>query len=157
MTPESLSHFTALPPLKSPETRPHTSCRNCFKQGPLAYPVPYPDISLSQLPALCYQCAALLDCEVMEVTGRITLYLKVLPTEANLGSRLMPPYFPCLITNWPGTLRFTGSVKKNRTQYNAWFVFKGYIWHGISRGNSELIHCKRTKSQFLQSVLPNNH
>lgn len=91
----------------------------------------------------CFQCCGHEDREYMIEHGRITLYLT---TAAARGSR------GATVTNWPGTLRFSGGYKVGRhniagTRFDVWFPGPdGYVWHGVQYGhNTQLCHCKRTR------------
>lgn len=95
---------------------------------------------------ICYRCMADVDRDDMRSTGRATLYLVG-------GTRLLNKESqPYEITNWPGSLRFRPTrVSKGyhniaRTRYDAWFIFEGDYWHGVSYGeNTQILHCRRTK------------
>lgn len=97
---------------------------------------------------ICYQCCADLDRKQMQEGGNsrsIPLYLTHEPFQ---GRKLVDG----VITNWPGTLRFTARVKKGQhniagSRYDAWFNGPdGHVWHGVLYGeNTQIIHCKRTK------------
>lgn len=100
---------------------------------------------------ICYACCAKRDEEEMRANGKITLYLTGVAPKIKRGYVINDAW---LITNWPGSLKFTPmgqSVKVSQTnwglnRYDVWFAFEGFIWHGVSIGdNSELLRCKRTK------------
>jgi hypothetical protein len=76
----------------------------------------------------------------MERTGRATLYLTTKPDGA------------AEITNWPGSLRFTGRYTKGahniaRTRYDVWFYGPDKTaWYGVQYGeNTQIAHCRRVK------------
>lgn len=89
---------------------------------------------------VCYACCAALDRQEMIDKGRTTLYLTTKPNG------------DAEISNWPGTLKFTGrySVGRHniaRKQYNVRFYGPdGAVWSGIQYGdNTQICHCRRTK------------
>lgn len=103
---------------------------------------------------VCFACCADLDRAAMRRDGKIVLYLSGVSPKIRKGFCVNAAWS---ISNWPGSLKFQPfgqSVKVSQTnwrldRYDVWFVFEGYIWHGVSVGNdSELLHCKRTKEQY---------
>jgi len=86
----------------------------------------------------CYHCCAANDRNLMELTGRATLYLAA--TE---------------VINWPGTLRHL-ILKKSQGRHNiagnrtdVWFRDRyGALWHGVSYGSrTNICHCRRLKNK----------
>lgn len=94
---------------------------------------------------VCYDCCAELDKKRMQKTGTAFLYL----TKDATGS--------WVITNWPGTLRFTPYLVRKGghnwyrvERFDAWFIGPdGAVWHGVNLGDNEVLRCKRTKSRRL--------
>jgi hypothetical protein len=91
---------------------------------------------------VCYSCCANNDRAEMSATGKATLYL--------VGSNSTRG----VVTNWPGSLRFSCSIKRGRhniarNRYDAWFAGPdGFVWHGVTIGdNTQLCHCKRTREK----------
>lgn len=89
----------------------------------------------------CYPCCGVQDAMRMERGERIALYL----TRSDDAWSVL---------NWPGSLRFTPTtVRKSRhniarTRYDAWFWFRGVLWHGVNYGeHSEILHCRPTKTR----------
>jgi hypothetical protein len=89
----------------------------------------------------CYECCAKQDRQSMQETGRITLYL----THGKLVD-----YGFGMLTNWPGLLSYSCTVKKGRhniagTRYDVRFEDEtGAQWHGVQYGeNTQLCHCRR--------------
>jgi hypothetical protein len=97
--------------------------------------------------AVCYDCCAIRDRELMIKEGRAVLYLtcerrSLKTVRSTKGS----------VTNWPGSLRFDCHVTSGRhniagTRYDCWFKGPdGFEWHGVSYGEyTQLCHCRRTK------------
>lgn len=90
---------------------------------------------------VCYECCAKRDRDEMVATGRATLYLTIAKDGKN-----------CTVSNWPGSLKFTGGWQKGRhniarVRYDVWFVGPdGANWHGVQYGdNTQICHCRRTK------------
>lgn len=91
---------------------------------------------------VCYSCCAEQDKIFMRRSGYVYLYL-------NEEKK-------CL-TNWPGSLSINVfQIKKGkhniaRIRTDVWFVFEGFIWHGVQLGYSnEIARCKRTKQQWAK-------
>src|SRR5690349_9121346 len=98
---------------------------------------------------ICYQCAADREESQMIQTGRASLYLKRLAPVGMISRRYQ-------VTNWTGVLTFTPGY----VNAEAWpgklprchvrFIGPdGKVWSGRNAGDSDLVHCKRTK---LKSV-----
>lgn len=94
---------------------------------------------------ICYACCAIRDEKDMLKTGRAVLYLTTEPDIYANGQ-----YGTATVTNWPGSLKFTGRFKRGehniaRYRFDAWFKDKaGKEWHGVQYGQmSQIIHCKR--------------
>lgn len=113
----------------------------------------------------CYACYAQIDREYMRESGRITLYLSI-PAQLTRGvksGRITSPEIK--ISNWPGSLEFCtigNYAKKSRNnwgvnRFDVWFIFEGYVWHGVNLGDNQLLRCKRTKEQFPQPPRPAKH
>lgn len=95
---------------------------------------------------VCYACCAKQDLEMMQATGKITLYFT--QNSKNSGT----------VTNWPGSLKFNAHGLKHsnhnlagrngRTDF--WFVVPNdpNFWHGVQIGHDNtMAHCKRTKEK----------
>lgn len=89
----------------------------------------------------CYACCARQDIADMREHGAITLYLT--------GDRSR-------VTNWPGSLSFPvldvvkhahgGGFGAQRTDCD--FIGPdGMLWHGVNRGDMDILRCKRVKNQ----------
>lgn len=105
---------------------------------------------------VCYECCAEGDKQTMRDTGKITLYLSKTADYEELQQRLgnaKPSGWQ--VSNWPGSLVIpcmkvnVGRHNIAGKRYDAYFIFEGYIWHGVQYGdNTQLIHCKRTKERY---------
>lgn len=88
---------------------------------------------------ICFACCGARDRAEMESTGKATLYL--------VREKDGTDY----VTNWPGTLKLHANVRVGRhnfarRRYDAWFRYRGELWHGVQIGdNTQIIRCKRTK------------
>lgn len=139
---------------KTPEEQPTIVCARCSAQIPAPAPsaiTPGYGINVEGQ-KICYSCCAELDREFMRANGKITLYLTGVMPKIRRGYSVNPAW---RITNWPGSLHFTplgnrvkiGAHNMGVDRYDVWFVFEGWVWHGVNIGNySELLHCKRTKT-----------
>lgn len=120
-----------------------THCHGCE----LALPNPSGGVTGYRLDefgnAFCYACCAKIDKERMVRDGKSDfLYLS------------MDGAGEWVITNWPGSLRFK-AIRVSLSDHNmagkngrrdTWFVGPdGKVWHGVSVGNSDVLHAKRTK------------
>jgi hypothetical protein len=95
----------------------------------------------------CYACCAEQDKAQMRAEGKINLYLVQNKTHCTWPTHKF--------TNWPGSLEFPahgvkvakrgGGFGCQRT--DAWFIFEGYWWHTVNRGDSQIARCKRTKEK----------
>lgn len=128
------------------------TCCECHKtldtqtSGGTGYAIRNGDLSIpEELRRVCYECCAEDDRAWMRKHGATVLYL----SKDTFGWKL---------TNWPGTLLFkvrgvsvkpySGGFGCQRT--DAWFIFEGYVWHAINRGDMQIARCKRTKERFPQ-------
>lgn len=98
----------------------------------------------------CFQCCADHDRAYMRKHGRIDLYLSHGPVSNDVVWR---------ISNWPGSFELRPTTVRGSKgygfggsypRYDAWFIFDGYIWHGINAGDSQILRCKRTKTRWVQ-------
>jgi hypothetical protein len=94
---------------------------------------------------ICYDCSAEIEKKFMRDHERSVLYLTT--TKEN-GYE---------ITDWPGRLRIPVAFwKKGKhniasTRYDVWFMFEGFVWHGVQYGEfTQLCHVKRTKYTSLE-------
>lgn len=88
----------------------------------------------------CYACCAEQNKDSLRRKEPICLYL----TEEPFGYK---------VSNWPGTLCL--SVLERRTskrgggfgaqRIDVWFRFEGQLWHGINRGDNQILRCKPVK------------
>ncbi len=94
---------------------------------------------------VCFACCGLRDAAYMAKHGKNTMYLtlKQLPGD-NFKS--------WQVTNWPGTLAITVSMRRKGRhniagcRYDVWFRFQGRDWHGVQYGdNTQLCRVKRLK------------
>jgi hypothetical protein len=94
----------------------------------------------------CFACCADKDRAGMREDGRATLYLT---KDKDSGA--------WSVSNWSGSLRIpimgspshkprAGGFGAQRTDVG--FVFEGFIWHAINRGDMDIARCKRTKNRF---------
>lgn len=90
----------------------------------------------------CFKCCAFKDKDTMRRDGRIDLYL----TGALIGTDRP------LVSNWPGTLQITPTRIKRSTMFafghrtqrqDVWFTFEGTKWHGVNRGDNDIVRCRR--------------
>jgi hypothetical protein len=102
---------------------------------------------------ICFFCCAILDKEIMDMEGKISLYL----------CRKDGKYY---VTNWPGTLSFNvreskigmHNLAKRRT--DVWFIdHNSDKWHGVSYGEfTQVCHCRRIndpEEKFLKRMFRN--
>lgn len=109
----------------------------------------------------CYECCGVNDMKYMIENGVMVLYLTCEP-----ASRMRSPEgrsTRCKVTNWPGTLSFSGYSTVGRHniagwRYDVWFKGPdGYEWHGVTYGdNTQICRCKRTKRRWSDAPLPRN-
>ena len=87
---------------------------------------------------ICFACCGKADESEMLQTGKATLYI---------SGRT--------VTNWPGTLKLPAThVRTNRhsggfgsQRKDVWFTGPdGKQWHGINRGDNDILRCKRLKT-----------
>ncbi len=85
---------------------------------------------------ICYECCAIRDINDMIATGQATLYLTIAGKDASC------PNWPVL-TNWPGTLKFTVERRKKGLhnfagqRIDVWFNdYNGDKWHGVVYGDN---------------------
>ena len=99
----------------------------------------------------CYACCAEKDKQEMREHGDIMLYLQEAVEKAHVWDKRLKKHIlgdrPMLaeskLTNWPGSLEFKlyaithgfhsafGGVT---TRVDVWFIFEGFVWHGVQRG-----------------------
>lgn len=100
--------------------------------------------------AYCFECCGRSDADAMRATGRATLYL----TYPTRGTMPASGWHSFRVTNWPGTLdvpaygrvrRYAGGFGAQRT--DVWFQFAGARWHGVTRGDSQILRCRRLKEK----------
>lgn len=111
---------------------------------------------------VCYACCADTDRQSMRDTGAITLYL-IQPSPITIKSgRASTTGWE--ITNWPGSLVFAPYPSAQISQTNwglqridVWFNFDGFVWHGKNIGDSQLLHCRRTKQLTNPQPIPKVH
>jgi len=93
---------------------------------------------------ICYACCAEQDKQYMRDNGRNTLYL-------TKGDNK----YKYVVTNWPGSLILPVIASSNsKTNWghertDVWFRFEGYVWWGRNIGDSQIVHCRRTKHTRL--------
>lgn len=115
---------------------------------------------------ICYSCCADIDRADMVGSGRATLYLSA-PSIAQPHRVGRVGYVSSegwSITNWPGSLEFVprGMIGISRTNWgleriDVWFAFDGFVWHGKNIGDSQILHCKRTKQPSQSQPIPRVH
>lgn len=107
----------------------------------------------------CYACCVETEKAFMRKNGKTMLYLsqeqKATPIQ-RLPYRMEAD--TCKVTDFTGGLSITPtSVKASfhniaGKRYDAWFIFEGYFWHGVTYGdNTQILHCKKTKTKFPYS------
>lgn len=113
----------------------------------------------------CYACCAERDKQYMSENGVIDLYLvpeytqNVCSGSSEKGTRGSGKLCAVKITNRSGSLVFNTHWCKigyhccfggRTTRIDAWFVFDGFIWHAVQRGDNNMIaRCRRTKTQWV--------
>lgn len=72
-------------------------------------------------------------------------------TGARLEAMPGPEWFA---TNWPGTLRIPAGIKHapraggfGANRVDAWFEYQGARWHGVNRGDNQILRCRRLKEK----------
>jgi hypothetical protein len=111
---------------------------------------------------VCYACCAERDKRTMRETGRATLYLTPQTVPADWRDRLGTvgradaARAGWKLSNWPGTLTLpllsasTGRHNwRNVVRVDCWFVFEGFVWHGVRLGDSDIARCKRTRTAWV--------
>lgn len=117
--------------------------------------------------AVCYRCCGARDRATMKSNGRATLYLcrkpdaptalargetKVSPIPGVAHWRLQPLPQDWKVTNWPSSLELpVWRIRRSRhnwgrERFDVWFIFEGYVWHGVNAGDSQLLHARRTRT-----------
>lgn len=89
----------------------------------------------------CYDCAGKLDAEQLRSSDRWTGYLSQLGPCASDGAE---------VSNWPGSLKIRASlaIRKPHSggfgaqRTDVWFTFEGRKWHGVNRGDNQLLRCR---------------
>lgn len=94
---------------------------------------------------ICFECCGIMDEKQMIEDGKITLYL-------THDLKMKDKWGNATISNWPGTLKFLGRVKRGHhniahNRYDVWFYGPdGKEWHGVQYGdNTQILDCKRNK------------
>lgn len=116
----------------------------------------------------CYKCCAESERESMRSTGKTVAYITrkpdagMEPLIARNSGRHKPLGFLVArdwkVSDWPGELSLN-VMRIKRSEHNwhnvyrldVWFVFEGYIWHGVNLGDNDLLRCKRTKTEWIQT------
>lgn len=122
---------------------------------------------LADICRVCYTCCAAYDRAEMIRTGEATLYLTYkgpqttwrhphVGTYAKLADHNRQLYS---VTNWPSSLVFTPCLPVRRSKHgggfgaqrtDVWFTGPdGATWHGINRGDSQILRCKRTHQEQM--------
>ena len=93
---------------------------------------------------MCYECCGETDRADMLADGKATLYLTRNSADGSAK-----------ISNWPGTLKFTGRYRRGshniaRWRYDVWFRGPDNTdWHGVTYGdNTQICHCRRLKHKL---------
>lgn len=99
----------------------------------------------------CYACAAEKDKQSLR-EGAATLYVVRGPLGINPAMQ---------VTNWPGSLRIipdkvqrlrhAGGFGSQRT--DVWFTFEGAMYHGINRGDNDLLRVRRKKTNRIEAAV----
>lgn len=109
---------------------------------------------------VCYRCCGERDKEAMRKDGRATLYLvrKADKAEATTGTLGREPYVRAenwSVQNWPGSLALpvlslkTGKHNwRDVTRTDVWFVFEGFVWHGVRLGDADILRARRTRTEW---------
>lgn len=110
--------------------------------------------------AVCYRCCGERDKRDARNTGRAVFYLVRVAdkSEHTTGTTGRAPHLRAenwRVQNWPGSLSLPVlSLKRgshnwrNVSRVDVWYVFEGYVWHGVQLGDSEIIRCKRTRTEW---------
>jgi hypothetical protein len=108
--------------------------------------------------AICYDCCGRDDVAGMKATGRATLYVTrrsdatMAAEDVGMAShgKIDHEHRRYKVSNWPGSfVVYAGGVSKQargiqRTE--VWFTGPdGARWHGVNRGDNQLLRCKRLK------------
>lgn len=90
---------------------------------------------------ICYACCGERDKETLRNYDRWTGY--IVKDSAGQWS----------VTNWPGSLaikpfatklhKYAGGFGADR--FDVWFFFEGKEWHGIQRGDNQILRCRKLK------------
>lgn len=103
---------------------------------------------------VCYDCCAERDKQFMRENNKTTLYLAQTPRDPAQSKQSKWE-----VTNWPGTLRFNAIVRQSDHNFagkngrsDAWFMFEGFIWHGVNIGDNQICRCKKTNKKTLSAV-----
>lgn len=106
----------------------------------------------------CYECCAMRERESMKREGTATLYLHSEARPTGFGPDARSTYVPLNVTDWPGKLRFPVRSYSKSTfrgfgwrpipRVDVWFIGPdGATWHGINKGDNDILRCKRTKGK----------
>lgn len=89
----------------------------------------------------CWHCCGRQDEAFMREHGRISLYL------CREGGQWKVSNWPGSVTFWPFMAR-KGDHNMAGSRQDVWFIFEGYVWHGVCYGDmTQICHCRRTKQR----------
>lgn len=105
---------------------------------------------------VCYRCCAEREKQSMRDTGRACLYLCRSHDASILRTDARALYASdWTVADWPGELSIpVRSIKRgahnwrNVQRFDAWFIWEGYVWHGVCLGDTQIIRCKRTRTEW---------
>lgn len=114
----------------------------------------------NDLRKVCYVCAASIDQDHMDKTGKITLYLDGLSSlrlnPARTNKQKTASGVKIMVSNYCGSLSYpvelvrTGNGGINKIRRDIYFTdHAGRVWWGVQFGNkSPLVYCKRMKEGY---------
>lgn len=91
---------------------------------------------------VCYPCCAEEDRALLREGKEPVLYLS-----KNKDGKWQ-------VTNWPGSLVITPNhvstsdahaFGRKISRHDIWFTFEGREWHGVNKGDSQIVRCHRLK------------
>lgn len=110
---------------------------------------------IERVRAVCFDCCGRADLAQMRATGRGCMYLTRASDDTN-GPRGIGSRATHKVSNWPGTLSVpAGAVRESRgggfgaRRRDTWFCLPGdpFLWHGVNRGDNDILRCRRTKER----------
>lgn len=94
---------------------------------------------------VCYTCCGERDKRDMEAGKPTVLYVTVNATDSGRGPN-------AVVSNWPGTLKIPCGAKVSKRgggfgcqRTDVWFSYAGFNWHGVNRGDNDVVRCRTIK------------